>query len=88
MKIILYNICKYVNMKKTKVMWFERNEIDRYNVKDFNFIIDDTILSRVCNYQYLGVDLDSMLSYEKFLDSVVNKTTQKLHVFRKNQKVY
>ena len=41
------------------------------------------VLSRVCNYQYLGVDLDSMLSYDKFLDSVVNKTTQKLHVFRK-----
>ena len=32
---------------------------------------------------YLGVDLDHMLSYDSHLDSVLNKTTQKLYIFRK-----
>ena len=52
---------------------------------DFNYSISvgSTQLSRVYNYQYLGVELDDTLSYDKFLDSVVNKTNQKLVIFRK-----
>ena len=52
---------------------------------DFNYSISvgSTQLFRVYNYQYLGVELDDTLSYDKFLDSVVNKTTQKLFIFHK-----
>ena len=34
-------------------------------------------------YSYLGVELDCFLSYDKHLDNVVNKASQKLYIFRK-----
>ena len=73
----------YMNMKKTKVMWFESNEICNSLVNNYTISIDGTLLTRVFSYPYLGVELDHALSYDKHLDNVVNKTTQKLYIFRK-----
>ena len=68
----------YMNMKKTKIMWFERsNRVDVLNT-NYSINVEGVDLSRGYNYMYLGVDLDHMLSYDSHLDSVVNKTTQKL----------
>ena len=78
----VYNWCitnrLYMNMKKTKIMWFENNNQANYMIS-----INGVLLSRVYSYLYLGVDLDYTLSYDKHLDSVSNKTTQKLYIFRK-----
>ena len=73
----------YMNMKKTKIMWFESNDAKNNVHKDYLINIDGTLLSRVYSYPYLGVELDHALSYDKHLDNVVNKTTQKLFIFRK-----
>ena len=45
--------------------------------------INGVSLSRLYSYLYLDVELDHILSYDKHLDSVSNKTTQKLYIFRK-----
>ena len=76
----------YMNMKKTKTMWFEAKQL--YNVanRDYEVIINGTVLSRVYSYLYLGVELDDNLTYDKHLTNVVNKTTQKLYIFRKVRK--
>ena len=73
----------YMNMKKTKIMWFENN--NERNVVNNNYVIsiNGISLSRVYSYLYLGVELDDMLNYDKHLDNVANKTTQKLYIFRK-----
>ena len=72
-----------MNMKKTKTMWF----VNSYHTNDadtnYSISINGVSLSRVYNHLYLGVDLDYGLSFDKHLDSVVNKTTQKLYIFRK-----
>ena len=73
----------YMNMKKTKVMWFESKESDINTDRDYLISINGSLLSRVLSYPYLGVELDHVLSYDKLLENVVNKTTQKLYIFRK-----
>ena len=83
----VYNWCitnrLYMNMKKTKIMWFVNNhDVDVVN-NNYVISVNDIPLSRVYSYLYLGVELDDALSFDKQLDSVVNKTTQKLYIFRK-----
>ena len=73
----------YMKMKKTKTMWFETIVNNAVFGSDYDISIKDTTLSRVCSYQYLGVELDDVLSYDKQLENVVNKATHKLYVFRK-----
>ena len=64
-------------------MWFENN-LQNNEVNTNHLIsINGESLSRVYSYQYLGVELDHALSYDKHLDNVSNKTTQKLYIFRK-----
>ena len=72
-----------MNMKKTKVMWFQNTDKSTFPDVRYTINADGNVLSRVYSYQYLGVELDTLLSYNKHLESVVNKTTQKLFVFRK-----
>ena len=83
----VYNWCfenrLYINMKKTKIMWFGAcNDSGNMIVHD-TIDIADVCIERVWSYQYLGIDLDSLLSFDKHLENVVNKCNQKLHVFRK-----
>ena len=73
----------YMNMKKTKIMWFENSNQIKDPKTNYTINIEGVGLSRVYNYMYLGVDLDHNLSYDNHLDGVVNKTTQKLYIFRK-----
>ena len=74
-------------MKKTKTMWFNSKQLDNSEVKkDCKISVNGTVLSRVYCYLYLGVELGDNLSYDKHLDNVVNKTTQKLYIFRKIRK--
>ena len=83
----VYNWCfsnrLYMNMKKTKVMWFQNTDKSTFPDVKYTINVDGNVLSRVYSYQYLGVELDTLLSYDKHLESVVNKTMQKLFVFRK-----
>ena len=73
----------YMNMKRTQMMWIGNNT--NKNDVNINYLIsiDGTSLSRIYSYQYLGMELDDTLSYDKHLSNVVNKTTQKLYIFRK-----
>ena len=50
-----------MNMKKTKIMWFENVALD----SNYEISINGTLLSRVFCYQYLGVELDNILSHDK-----------------------
>ena len=83
----VYNWCLtnrlYMNMKKTKVMWFKNTDKSPTLEVEYEISIMGNLLSRVYSYQYLGIELDSTLSYDKHLESVVNKSTHKLCVFRK-----
>ena len=40
-------------------------------------------LEHVQSYLYLGVELDSVLSFDKHLDTVISKCNQKLYIFRR-----
>ena len=73
----------YMNMKKTQIMWFNTLNICNEEEIAYTISIDDVLLSRVHSYTYLGVELDENLSYDRHLENVVNKTTQKLYIFRK-----
>ena len=72
----------YMNMKTTKTMWFGTNS-DNENVEYENINISGNTIERVCSYHYLGVELDSNLTFDKHLDNVVSKCNQKLYIFRK-----
>ena len=60
-------------MRNTKTMWFVNSNQDKVENTNFSISINGVLLSRVYNYLYLGVDLDS----------VVTRTTQKLYISRK-----
>ena len=82
----VYNWCilnrLYINMKKTKIMWFgAENTIDS-NHNDTIYIAK-TDIERVWSYPYLGIDLDTALSFDKHLGNVVSKCNQNLYVFKK-----
>ena len=64
-------------------MWFESADANNNVDVDYLISINGALLSRVYSYPYLGVELDHALSYDKHLDNVVNKTNQKLFIFRK-----
>ena len=63
-------------------MWFGTNS-DSENVEYENINISGNTIERVCSYHYLGVELDSNLTFDKHLDNVVSKCNQKLYIFRK-----
>ena len=72
----------YMNIKKTKIMWFGTDTFKTDNVED-TVCISGQPIERVYTYPYLGVELDSILS----LDNVVSKCTQKLYIFRRIQRL-
>ena len=83
----VYNWCVinrlYMNMKKTKTMWIKNSKLQNAESGDYEITVNGSILSRVYSYLYLGVEIDDGLSYDKHLNTVVNKTTQKLYIFRR-----
>ena len=72
----------YMNMKKTKIMWFGVSNIADDAMSD-TICIAGSMIERVYTYPYLGIELDSVLSFDKHLDNVVSKCSQKLYIFRK-----
>ena len=76
-----------MNMTKTKIMWFNNKPIKAEHissdVNNYSICIDGTNIGIVNAYTYLGVELDCLLSFDKHLDSVVNKVIQTLYIFRK-----
>ena len=69
-----------MNMKKTKIMWFGVNNKNE-NVTS-TIYVSGSIFERVYSYQYFGIELDSLLCFDKhyYLDNVVAKCTQKLYI--------
>ena len=61
----------YINMKKTKIMWFGVHASSQDNVLD-TIVIADSTIERVFSYHYLGIELDSVLSFDKHLDNVLS----------------
>ena len=51
-----------MNMKNTKTMWFVNSNQDKVENTNFSISINGVLLSRVYNYLYLGVDLDSVVT--------------------------
>ena len=81
----VYNWCfinrLYMNMKKTKIMWFgaDTKKIDSVDA----VTIMDVPIEYVPSYHYLGIELDSLLSFDKHMDNTVKKCNQKLYIFRR-----
>ena len=72
----------YMNMKKIKIMWFGVSNITDDAMSD-TICIAGSMIERVYTYPYLGIELDSVLSFDKHLDNVVSKCSQKLYIFQK-----
>ena len=62
----------YMNMKKTKIMWFNTLNLGKAEEIPQTISINGTALSQVNSYVYLGVELDNYLSYDRHLQNVVN----------------
>ena len=73
----------YINMKKTKIMWFGMDNDKEDGSSSDNIHIANVCIERVWSYPYLGIELDARLSFDKHLDNIVSKCNQKLYVFRK-----
>ena len=50
-------------MKKTKIMWFGVNN-DNNDNKLETIDISGIIMEKVCSYPYVGVEFDSLLSFD------------------------
>ena len=71
----------YMNMKKTKIMWFGVQN-DKSSPSRDTIDIEGNTIERVYSYHYLGIELDSVLSLDEHLDYVVMKCNHKLYIFR------
>ena len=70
----LYRWCQInkltINFKKTKHMMIFRNNIAMNNMENSTVRIENNILDNVTSYHYLGIDLDSNLTFDKMLDCI------------------
>ena len=64
--------------KKTKHMLFDHKR--KYTIPPFR--INDE-LENVNVYKYLGVEIDTLLSYDKFIDNMWKKVNNRLFNFAK-----
>ncbi len=72
-----------LNVKKTKVMLIGTQA--RVKSQQLKIIVDGEKLDQVDHYKYVGVTIDSHLSWDKHLDKVVAKAKFKLMLMRKNK---
>ena len=69
------------NVDKTKFMWFTSHQkLD--NTLDQPVLVKGTSLGEVEDYKYLGIWLDSTLSFKRQLENTCNKTSAKLTQFK------
>ena len=75
--------CLNINTSKTRNMTL----CSRYKKLSYNeetqIYKTDSIIGNVQSYTYLGVDVDSFLSFESFLKSSIKKVNYKLYLFSK-----
>ena len=81
----LYNWCiknkLTINFKKTKHMMIFRKKNHDHRVPTLK--IHDKKIDNVLTYHYLGIDLDSGLTYDKMLDNMFNKANRKLYLLKR-----
>ena len=78
----LTNWCIYINISKTKIMFFgSKTKINSTTLPELS--IDGTPLQRVQTYTYLGMKLDEQLSLETHANSVIKKVANKLYQLTK-----
>ena len=79
----LYNWCLKnkltINFKKTKHMMIFCNNKQEKDNANLTIKIGTEKIDNVSTYHYLGIDLDSTLSYDKMLDCMYNKANRKLY---------
>ena len=80
------NWCKLnaltINKKKTKFMIFgTRSKIKR--ARNLELSIDNQPLQQVPSFKYLGVTLDSVLSYSNHISTVLNNVSHKAYILSK-----
>ena len=83
----LYNCCiknkLTINFKKTKHMMITPKINTNQIVRNRNIKVGDNCIENVHIYHYLGVDLDSGLTYDKMLDNMFNKANRKLYMLER-----
>ena len=73
-----------INVTKTKNMTLcSKYKMLGYNEKKTQICKGDSIVGHVQSYTYLGVDIDSMLSFDIFLKSTIRKVNYILYLFSK-----
>ena len=74
-----------INVNKTKIMTFGAgNKLRQSRIPDF--YLNDTRLEHVSNYKYLGITLDSKLTYNKHVNTVIRTTSHKAYCLSKIRK--
>lgn len=88
----LENISKWLkfnkvknNVVKTKYMIL-KNKFKKYNVDNITIVMDDIEVEYVESMKYLGVIIDTNLSFKEHYESVIAKITQKTNFLNRNSK--
>ena len=69
-----------VNCKKSQ--WMQISLTNR-KINDVTLTLGDTKLDNVKEYKYLGVTIDSKLTFQTYRDSVINRVNLKVNYFKK-----
>ena len=69
-----------LNCKKSQ--WMKTTIIDRKS-EDILFKVGDGRLGKVFEYRYLGVTIDSQLTFQTYRESLINRVNLKVNYFRK-----
>ena len=74
-----------INVNKTKMMTlFSKYNLElKHRILPDDIVCDGKTVKLVDNYMYLGVDLDSNLSFDPFFKNTIQKVNYKLYLFGK-----
>ena len=73
--------CLLLNTKKTVCMFFTKRK-PTIEIKQSNVFLNNVELSLVREFKYLGVTLDSTLTFESHINKISNSVRYNLHNFR------
>ena len=68
-----------LNLKKTKYILFKSRKL-YVSIKDYNVKIDDFIIEQVDNTKFLGVVINSTLSWQDHLKIVCNEVSKNIGI--------
>ena len=84
----IYNWCNInlltINCKKSQ--WMKTDIISKRNDDDITFTLGDTPLEKVSEYKYLGMTVDSLLTFQSYRETLINRVNLKVSYFRKIRK--